>query len=390
MKDIVLLGSTGSIGKNCLAVVREFASRFRIAGLATWSNVDALAKQVKEFEPRAVSIGEERAAELFRRQYGESKPRVLSGRQGILELVRLEQAGLIVNALVGAAGLVPTVEAIKAGKDLALANKESIVMAGEIVMNLARKHGSNVLPIDSEHSGIHQCLAEKEAGVRKIILTASGGPFMGRSTEGLRTATPEEVLRHPVWSMGRRICVDSATLLNKGLEVMEARWLFGVELANIGVLIHPQCVVHGLVEFTDGTTLAQLSRADMKIPILYALSFPDRLEASFESCHLADVGSLTFVEPDMDKFPCLGLAYAAARAGGAVPAYLNAADEVAVDAFLERKIGFVDIPRVLEDSLERLKPRAAASVEETLEADAEARVVAKQIVSEVSGARRTA
>jgi 1-deoxy-D-xylulose-5-phosphate reductoisomerase len=387
MKDIVLLGSTGSIGKNCLAVVREFSSRFRIVGLGTRSNIDLLAEQVKEFKPVAVSIGEERAAELFRRQHGESGLHIFSGEQGVAELARLQQAGLVVNALVGAAGLLPTVEAIKAGKDLALANKESIVLAGEIVMSLAKKHGSNLLPIDSEHSGIHQCLAGRGTGVRKIVLTASGGPFLGRSAKELKGATPEEVLRHPVWSMGKRICVDSASLLNKGLEVIEAMWLFGVELSSIGVLVHPQCVVHGLVEFTDGTTLAQMSRSDMKIPILYALSYPDRLEASFRSCDLAEFGSLTFVEPDPEQFPCLKLAYAAARAGGTTPAYLNAADEIAVEAFLQGRIGFTDIPRVLEHSLERLEWRAATSIEDVLEADAAARVVAEQIVSEVRVAR---
>ncbi|KPJ59906.1 MAG: hypothetical protein AMJ46_09030 [Latescibacteria bacterium DG_63] len=383
MKHVVLLGSTGSIGKNCLRVVREFRTRFRIAGLATWSNVKALAEQVEEFEPVAVSIGDERAAEEFRQGPQARGLEVLSGEEGLIELVRLGQAQMVVNALVGAIGLLPTVEAVKSGKDVALANKESMVLAGEIVMRLAKEHGSNLLPIDSEHSGIHQCLAGRSVGIRKIVLTASGGPLMGRSQEELRNVTPEEVMRHPVWSMGKRICVDSASLLNKGLEVMEARWFFGVELSSIGVLLHPQCVVHGMVEFADGSTLAQISRPDMKIPILYALSYPERVEASFESCNLADLHSLTFVEPDLDRFPCLRLAYAAARAGGTVPAYLNAADEVAVEAFLLGTVRFTDIPRILESTLERLTWRPATSIEDTLAADAEARIVAKGIVSEV-------
>lgn len=383
MKDVVLLGSTGSIGNNCLTVVREFATRFRIAGLATWSNIDALAEQVEEFKPDVVSIGDSRAAERFRRQYQASGLKILSGQEGLIELARLERAQLVVNALVGAAGLAPTVEAVNAGKDLALANKESMVLAGEIVMNLARERGSNLLPVDSEHSGIHQCLAGRSEGVRRIVLTASGGPFLGRSAEELRHVTPEDVMRHPIWNMGKRICVDSANLLNKGLEVIEARWLFGVELSSIGVLVHPQCVIHGFVEFEDGTTLAQMSKPDMKIPLLYAMSYPETIAAPFESCNVADLGPLTFAEPVLSEFPCLKLAYVAARAGGTVPATLNAADEVAVEAFLRGQIGFTDIARILESTLERLVWKPAVSIEDVLEADAEARVVAEEVVSEV-------
>ncbi|UCF77686.1 MAG: 1-deoxy-D-xylulose-5-phosphate reductoisomerase [Candidatus Eiseniibacteriota bacterium] len=385
MKNIVLLGSTGSIGRSCLAVVREFPSRFKVAGLATWSHVEALAEQVEEFRPDFVSIGQEGAAERFRRLNSRPGLEVLQGESGLVELVRLPEVRLVVNALVGAAGLVPTVEAVCAGKDLALANKESLVLAGELVMKLVKERGTQLVPIDSEHSAIHQCLAGRTASVRRIVLTASGGPFNGRRMGELETVTPEEVLRHPVWDMGSRICVDSANLLNKGLEVMEARWLFDIALRNIGVLLHPQCIVHGLVEFTDGTTLAQMSRPDMKIPILYALSHPEQLVAPFESCSLAELGTLTFEEPDLEQYPCLRLAYEAARAGGTVPASLNAADEVAVEAFLKRRIAFTDIPRILEDSLERLEPRQAGSVESVMAADGEARAVAEKLVSKVCG-----
>jgi 1-deoxy-D-xylulose-5-phosphate reductoisomerase len=384
VKEIVVLGSTGSIGQNCLAVAREFSSAFRIVGLAAGSNSEVLAGQVEEFRPEVVSIAEKQAAAEFSRRYASSGLRVLSGDEGLRELARLDRARMVVNALVGAIGLVPTIEAITAGKDVALANKESMVLAGEIVMNLAKEHGSNVLPIDSEHSGIHQCVAGRTAAIRRVVLTASGGPFLDRKPDDLRNVTPEEVVRHPVWSMGKRICVDSATLLNKGFEVIEARWLFSLELSRIGVLIHPQCVVHALVEFADGTTLAQISRPDMRVPILYAMSYPLRVETRFESCDLAQTGTLAFVEPDLDQFPCLRLACGAASAGGTVPVFLNAADEIAVEAFLERRIRFTDIARVLEVSLERLGATPVTSVEDVLAADAEARVVARQAVSEAA------
>lgn len=384
MKEIVVLGSTGSIGQNCLAVAKEHKSIFRIVGLAAGSNFDALAQQVEEFKPRVVSITQKEAAEELSRRYASSGLRVLSGEEGLRELARLEHAQLVVNALVGATGLVPTVEAIMAGKDVALANKESLVLAGDIVMSLARSRGSTILPIDSEHSGIHQCLSTRNAVVRRIVLTASGGPFLTRRLNGLRNVTPEEVMQHPVWKMGRRICVDSATLLNKGFEVIEARWLFSVEISQVGVLIHPQCAVHALVEFTDGTTLAQISKPDMRIPILYAMSYPERVETCFESADLARAGPFTFLEPDIDQFPCLKLAYSAARAGGTVPAFLNAADEIAVKAFLARRIRFTDIIAVLEGSLERLTRTPITSVEDVLAADAEARVVAEEMVSDVA------
>lgn len=383
MKEIVVLGSTGSIGRNCLAVAREFSSTFKVVGLAAGTNFDALVEQVEEFRPEVVSVSQQEAAAELSRRYASSGLRILCGQDGLRELAALGRAGMVVNALVGAIGLIPTIEAIRAGKDVALANKESMVLAGEIVMGLARERGSTVIPIDSEHSGIHQCLADRKAGVRRIVLTASGGPLLTRKPEELNNVTPEEIMRHPIWNMGRRICVDSATLLNKGFEVMEARWLFGVDLSNIGVLIHPRCVIHALVEFTDGTTLAQISKPDMKIPILYAMSYPERLDTCFESSDLSLMGSLTFLEPDLDQFPCLGLACSAARAGGTVPAFLNAADEIAVKGFLDRRIRFTDIIRVLEATLERLAGKPVASIEDVLVADAEARVVAEKIVSEV-------
>lgn len=385
MKEIVVSGSTGSIGRNCLAVAREFSSAFRVVGLAAGTNLDLLAEQIEEFKPEVISVSRQEAASEISKRYVSSGPRVLCGQDGLRELAALGRTSMVVNALVGAIGLIPTIEAIRAGKDVALANKESIVLAGEIVMGLARERGTTVIPIDSEHSGIHQCLADGKTGVRRIVLTASGGPLLTRKPVELNNVTPDEIMRHPVWNMGRRICVDSATLLNKGFEVMEARWLFGADLSNIGVLIHPRCVIHALVEFVDGTTLAEISKPDMKIPILYAMSYPQRLDTRFESCDLSLMGPLTFSEPDLCQFPCLGLARSAARAGGTVPAFLNAADEIAVKAFLDRRIRFTDIIRVLEDTLGHLTGNPITSIEDVLTADAEARVVAENIVSEVEG-----
>jgi len=384
MTNVVVLGSTGSIGANCLSVVRDNASRFKVVALAAGSNIDVLAAQVKEFAPGVVAIGDPGAREEFSRRNDFPGLIVLGGDEGLRELSSLPAADVVVNGLVGACGLAPTLEAVKAGKRVALANKESIVLAGEIVMNAAVEHGATILPVDSEHSGIHQCVSGRNGRVRRIVLTASGGPFLGRSADHLKSVTPEDVMRHPVWRMGRRICADSATLLNKGFEVMEARWLFGVELSKIGVLIHPQCAVHALVEFNDGTTLAQISRPDMRIPILYAMSYPDCLPSALPACDLSKAGPLVFSEPDLDEFPCLRLAYSAAAEGGTRPAQLNAADEVAVRAFFERRIRFTDIPSVLEKSLERLKSGPALSVELVLEADAEAREAASRAISELS------
>ncbi len=384
MTSVVVLGSTGSIGGNCLSVVRDNLSRFKVIGLAAWSNIDALAEQVREFAPEVVSVGDAAAGAEFSRRYSFPGLTVLGGPEGLRELSSLRTVDVVVNGLVGACGLVPTLEAVKAGKRVALANKESIVLAGEIVMNAAAEYGATVLPVDSEHSGVHQCVSGRNGEVRRIVLTASGGPFLGRSTDQLRDVTPEDVMRHPVWKMGRRICADSATLLNKGFEVIEARWLFGVELEKIGVLIHPQCAVHSLVEFGDGTTLAQISRPDMRIPILYAMSYPERLPGPLPACDLSLAGPLVFSEPDLDQFPCLRLAYAAAAEGGTRPAQLNAADEVAVRAFFERDIHFTDIPAVLEKSLERLKAGPARSVEVILDADAEARDTARRVIAELS------
>lgn len=384
MTNVVVLGSTGSIGRNCLSVVRDNASRFRVVGLAAGSNIDLLAEQVREFAPGVVAVGDARAREEFSRRNAFPGLVLLGGEEGLRELSSLRTADVVVNGLVGACGLVPTLAAVKEGKRVALANKESIVLAGEIVMKAAAEHGATVLPVDSEHSGVHQCLSGRDGQVRRIVLTASGGPFLGKSADELLRVTPKDVMRHPVWKMGRRICADSATLLNKGFEVMEARWLFGVGLAEIGVLIHPQCAVHALVEFTDGTTLAQISVPDMRIPILYALSYPDRLAGTLPACDLSSVGPLVFSEPDLSRFPCLRLAYSAAAEGGRRPAQLNAADEVAVRAFFDGRIRFVDIAVVLERSLTLLDAGPADSVEVILEADAEAREAASRVISELS------
>lgn len=381
MHKVVLLGSTGSIGTSCLSVVREHHTRFKVVGLAAGADVESLSRQIREFGPEVVSIGHPAALDEFRRRNEFPNVKVLSGEEGLKELAALDEADVVVNGLVGALGLLPTLEAVKAGKRIALANKESVVLAGEIVMSMARECGASVIPVDSEHSGVHQCLSGRNGEVRRLVLTASGGPFLNRSSAELRNVTPDDVMRHPVWSMGRRICADSATLLNKGFEVIEARWLFDVELSRIGVLIHPQCVVHALVEFSDGTTLAQVSQPDMRIPIHYAMSFPEKTVTGFESCDLAKAGPLTFREPDTSRFPCLAMAYAAAEVGGVSAAQLNAADEVAVKAFFERRIRFIDIPVVLEKTMENVVWKPADTVEVILQADAEARKVAEEQIA---------
>ncbi|MFH0778366.1 MAG: 1-deoxy-D-xylulose-5-phosphate reductoisomerase [Candidatus Eisenbacteria bacterium] len=385
VRNIVLLGSTGSVGRNCLSIARELPGRFRVVALAVDSDVDGLAEQVEEFRPLVVGVREEKAARELERRFGSGGVKILAGESGVARLAGLEEGDIVVNAIVGAAGLLPTVEAVKAGKRLALANKESLVLAGQAVVQMAKERGAEILPVDSEHSGVHQCVSSRRARIRRIVLTASGGPLLGRRTAELADVTPEEVLRHPVWKMGRRICVDSATLFNKGLEVMEARWLFDVELDEIGVLVHPEGVVHAMVEFVDGTTLAQISAPDMRVPILYALTYPETVEAPFDSCDLSRVSPLTFMEPDLAQFPCLALAYDAAKAGGTVPASLNAADEVAVKAFLDGRIRFTDITRVLEQSLGKTRRSAIGTIQDVLDADSEARAVAEELVRTMAG-----
>jgi len=353
VKKIVLLGSTGSIGTNVLAVVRDNPDRFRIAGLSAGSNVELLASQVRAFRPDLVSIGDpalvDRLESLLPDEY---RGRVAAGTEGNCRLATDVEADMVVTAVVGAVGLQPTLAALAAGREIGLANKETLVMAGRLVMATAREKGVNILPIDSEHSAIFQALeAGRSQDVDRIILTASGGPFRTMPANSFAGITPEQALAHPNWEMGRKISIDSSTLMNKGLEVIEARWLFDMEPDRIGVVVHAESIIHSLVEFIDGSVIAQLGIPDMRIPIAYALSYPERIALDLPRLSLAECGSLHFAEPDHTRFPALAMAFTALAEGGMQPAVLNGANEVAVEAFLDGRIGYTDITAVVAETL---------------------------------------
>lgn len=386
MKTLSLLGSTGSIGCNVLDVVRSFPDRYTVSGLAAGKNIKKLQEQVLEFKPELISVAGEEDAEQLRRllplQY---RDRVLFGTSGTEEVAALNSADMTISAIVGAAGLLPTLAAIEAGKEIGLANKETLVMAGKLVMGSCQRKGINLLPVDSEHSAIFQAL---EAGhpedVAKIILTASGGPFRKKSQQELQTVTPAQALAHPNWNMGQKISIDSATLMNKGLEVIEAKWLFHVSVDSIEVVVHPQSIVHSLVEFQDGSVVAQLGIPDMRIPIAYALSYPRRLPLRLESLNLSQCASLEFHEPDYERFPALSLAFDAIAAGGVLPAVLNAANEVAVAAFLEGQISFLDIAATVAKVMEKVQKGSEDSIDDILAADRLAREEAAFLIRENS------
>lgn len=385
MKALSLLGSTGSIGTNVLAVVRQFPERFRIVGLSAGRSVDLLAQQVLEFDPECVSVGDPalvaRLAELLPPSY---RSRIVSGLDGNCRVASLPSASMVISAVVGAVGLLPALAAIRAGKDLGLANKETLVMAGRLMMGAVREHGVRLLPIDSEHSAIFQALeAGRREDVSRIILTASGGPFRTWSSEALADATSDQALAHPNWTMGRKISIDSATLMNKGLEVIEARWLFDVSPDQIEVVVHPQSIVHSLVEYRDGSVVAQLGIPDMRIPIAYALSYPERLELGLSRLGLAQCGGLTFEQPDYDRFPALRMAYEALAMGGVKPAALNAANEVAVEAFLAGRIGFTQIAETVGRTLQMTEQADELDLQAILAADRQARVFAEQAIQAV-------
>lgn len=372
---IALLGSTGSIGKNTLAVVREHPDQFEVVGLAAGSNVQEMVRQIREFSPRIVSMASPEAAEQVRREAGPGV-RVVCGEEGVLEVATHPGASIVVSAIVGSRGLRPTLAAIRAGKTIGLANKETLVMAGSIVMREAEKAGVSILPVDSEHSAIFQCLnGERPADVRRIILTASGGAFRDLPREALGSVTREQALTHPNWSMGAKVTIDSATMMNKGLEVIEARWLFDMPYDRIDVVIHPESIIHSMVEFRDGAVMAQLGTPDMRVPIQYALSYPERLPLPARPLDLISLGALHFRPADFSRYPCLRMAYEAGRAGGTMPAVLNAANEVAVGLFLEGRIGFTDIPRLVGAVMEEHEPQAA-ELPAILAADAWAREAA--------------
>ena len=370
---IIILGSTGSIGTQALDVVRRMPDRFRVVGLAAGSNVELLAKQIEEFRPKTASLASDQGARrLKERNFPDLE--ILTGPNAMEEMVKREDVDLVLNAVVGAAGILPTLAAIRAGKDVALANKETLVAAGSVVMDAVREHNVRLLPVDSEHSAIFQCLqGVGDRDLHKVILTASGGPFRENTKDELERVTVEEALAHPTWNMGGKITIDSATLMNKGLEVIEAHWLFQVPPDRIEVVIHPQSIVHSLVELSDGSVIAQLGVADMRLPIQYALTFPERLSSPVERLSLTEVGRLDFEAPDAERFPCLPLAYEALAAGGTFPTVLNAANEVAVQAFMQGRIGFTDIPRLIEAALEQHQGVMKPDLEDILEADAEGR-----------------
>ena len=381
MKRISILGSTGSIGQSTLAVVEQFPERFKVVALAAGNNVELLEKQVRQFRPAVVAVAGEQSAARLRAACAGLNVRVLSGVEGMVQVAAADEAEMTVSAIVGTAGLVPTMAAIRAGKHVALANKEVLVTAGELVMAEARSRNINLYPVDSEHSAIFQCLrAGSDCDVRRLILTASGGPFRAFSKKDLATVTLAQALKHPNWSMGKKITIDSATLMNKGLEVIEARWLFNVPQDRIKVVVHPQSIVHSMVEYRDGAVVAQLGMPDMKGPIAYALSYPERLMDVSPALDLARVGTLTFEEPDTDRFPCLGYAFDALKDGGTMPAVVSAANEVAVKYFLDEKIGYGDIPRVIKSTMDFHSPSAIKTVEDALAADLWARQEAERII----------
>jgi 1-deoxy-D-xylulose-5-phosphate reductoisomerase len=384
MKRLTILGSTGSVGRNALDIVSRHMNWFKVAVLTAGSNVALLEKQIKTFSPEVVALADEKAAREMKKRLGKrhaSSVHILSGHKGIIEAAAYNDSDFVLSAIVGSAGLAPTLSAIHAGKTIGLANKESLVMAGEMVIEASKKHRVKILPVDSEHSAIFQCIeGHKKSDLRRIILTASGGPFADRALHELHDITPEDALKHPRWKMGKKISIDSATFMNKGLEVIEAHYLFNLPPEKIDVLIHPQSIVHSMVEFLDRSYIAQLSIPDMKGPIAYALTYPERLKNVITGLELDTVESLTFKKPDLECFPCLSYAYMALKAGGTMPSVLNAANEVAVNAFLKGMIRFPAIPRVIKKTLDQHVLISESGLSVILEADKWARKKAKEII----------
>jgi len=370
IKLLTILGSTGSIGENALRVVSRYPERFSLVGLSAYSKAERLIEQALEFRPRAVCFAGNAGYQQVKEALHEENITVYGGRDGLLELAARDDCSLLLNAIVGAPGMEPTVAAIRAGVDIALSNKESLVMAGAVINNLLAEHQVNLYPVDSEHSAIWQCLTgEDPAQVRKLIITGSGGPFRTVPKEQFETLSVEEALNHPNWNMGNKITIDSATMANKGLEVIEAHWLFGLDVDRIQVLIHPQSIIHSLVEFRDGSVKAQLGVPDMKVPIQYALMYPEHAEADWETLDLAAIGRLTFEAPDFEKFRCMALAFEALQAGGTMPAVLNVANESAVYAFLDEQIGFHEIPRWIEAAMEAHQVISEPSLDDILDTE---------------------
>jgi len=391
MKRIAILGSTGSIGRSTLSVVESYPDRFQVATLAAGNNAELAFEQAMRWKPRVLSLAKEQDAEVLRaklRSAGLSEVEVVYGAAGTVRVATHPEADFVVSAIVGVSGLEATYEAVRAGKSVGLANKECLVVAGELITAEARKQGKPLLPIDSEHNAIHQCLrGGRMHEVERIWLTASGGPFLKTPKSDFASITVQQALNHPTWKMGKRITIDSATLMNKGFEVIEACRLFNVPPDRVQVIVHPQSTIHSMVEFVDGSILAQVSVTDMRLPILYALTFPERIPSELRFS-VGDLRHLDFCPPDMAKFPCLGLAYAAAAAGGAKTIALNAADEVAVAAFLDEQIGFEEIPRIVEEVMSATPVGNLESIHTVLALDTEARLLAREIVQKKVQQRR--
>jgi len=393
MRQIAILGSTGSVGRQCLEVVEQFPERFTVVALTAGDNVERLAGQVARFHPDVVSLASADRVQALRDRLRALRltrePEILWGREGLIAAATHPRAELVVSATVGVVGLEASFKAVAAGKTLALANKEVLVAAGELVTNAASVSGTEILPVDSEHNAVHQCLrAGQVKELRRLILTGSGGPFLRWPRAKLERATPRQALQHPNWRMGNRITVDSATLMNKGFEVIEAHWLFGLKSEQIEVVIHPQSTVHSMVEFVDGSILAQMAPPDMRLPLQYVLTYPDRLPSSNHRFNLAELRRLDFQPPDEKKFPCLRLARQALAAGGSMPCVLNAADEVAVDAFLNRRLRFTQIPELIERTLESSTPVRLNSIEEVLTCDRQARSYAAHLLTTLRRRRK--
>jgi 1-deoxy-D-xylulose-5-phosphate reductoisomerase len=385
MKRITLLGSTGSIGTQTLDIVAEYPEKFQVVGMTAGGNIDLLAKQIRQFQPEIVAIANHHKLAELKDAIADLaiKPILLAGAEAIETVAAYGDSEVVVTGIVGCAGLLPTIAAIKAGKNIALANKETLIAGGEVVVPLMKKHGVKLLPADSEHSAIFQCLqGVPEGGLRRIILTASGGAFRDRPTEELASVTVADALKHPNWAMGKKITIDSATLMNKGLEVIEAHYLFGVDYDQIEIVIHPQSIIHSLIELEDTSVLAQLGIPDMRLPLLYSLSYPDRVPTQWERLDLVKCGTLTFRAPDHQKYPCMELAYAAGRAGGTMPAVLNAANEQVVELFLQERVRYVQIADLIKRVCDKHNCVSNPELEDILEADKWARnVVIEQVMA---------
>lgn len=379
MKKVLILGSSGSIGVNTLNVIKNLPDRFEAAALTVNSRIDILEKQVEEFNPPLVVVKDEEAAKKLRQKIG-NKYEVFSGINGLIKAAAECDYDILLGAMVGFAGLAPTLEAVKRGKRIALANKETLVVAGELFTKMAAEYNAEVIPVDSEHSAIFQCLTgENKNDVEKIILTASGGPFLNRSKDIFRTVTVEEALNHPNWKMGSKITIDSASMMNKGLEVIEAHWLFNMPSEKIEVVVHPQSIIHSMVQYNDGSIKAQLGLPDMKLPIQYALTYPERLKNNFKRTNMPVIGSLSFFQPDLEKFECLKIAYDVLDAGGTAPCVMNAANEIAVDKFLTGKIKFSQIPQFITEALNKIENHNAPSLNVIYECDLRTREFVKQL-----------